>query len=170
MLRAECQTVILRIGSSDFQLRAATGDDLESIEDCVKSAYRHYEQCLDSLPAPMLQNYRQIIADCEVFVTVSNGETLGVVVLRQTHEGYLLDNVAVSPKAQGRGIRRMLLAHAEIRARLAGYDSIYLYTNLKMLENRELYARIGYQEFDRRTEDGLSRVYMRKHLPKQTPA
>lgn len=45
-----------------------------------------------------------------------------------------------------------------------GYDSIYLYTHIKMSENRALYARIGYQEYDQRTEQGLSRVYMRKRL------
>ena len=33
-----------------------------------------------------------------------------------------------------------------------------------MTENRFHYARIGYVEYARRTENGLARVYMRKAL------
>jgi hypothetical protein len=34
-----------------------------------------------------------------------------------------------------------------------------------MTENQFLYAKIGYVEYDRRVEEGFSRVYMRKQLP-----
>ena len=44
------------------------------------------------------------------------------------------------------------------------FDSIYLYTHEKMTENLALYVKIGYVEFDRRSEKGLDRVYMRKPL------
>jgi hypothetical protein len=33
-----------------------------------------------------------------------------------------------------------------------------------MTENRAWYARLGYVEFDRRTEHGFSRVFLRKSL------
>jgi hypothetical protein len=33
-----------------------------------------------------------------------------------------------------------------------------------MTENQALYARIGYAEYDRRSEHGLTRVFMRKQL------
>jgi hypothetical protein len=33
-----------------------------------------------------------------------------------------------------------------------------------MTENQALYAKIGYAEYDRRFEQGLARVYMRKAL------
>jgi hypothetical protein len=33
-----------------------------------------------------------------------------------------------------------------------------------MTENQALYSRIGYVQFDTRTEQGLARVYMRKQL------
>lgn len=58
----------------------------------------------------------------------------------------------------------MLLRLAEQRALAAGFNAIHLYTHEKMLENRALYTRIGYQEYARRTEQGLPRVYMRKLL------
>src|SRR3712207_8724201 len=44
------------------------------------------------------------------------------------------------------------------------FDSIYLYTHEKMTENLALYSRIGYVEYDRRSQGDFSLVFMRKHL------
>lgn len=76
----------------------------------------------------------------------------------------LLDNVAVSPEAQGRGYGRKLLEFAEQSAADAGYDSISLYTNEAMVENIALYSRIGFIETHRAEEKGLRRIYMSKSL------
>jgi ribosomal protein S18 acetylase RimI-like enzyme len=160
-LNGDC---MLPSSDSDVHIHVAVEADAEAVAICVKSAYGHYQERIGCLPSPMVQDYHQVIRECEVFVAVADQEMCGVLVLAQTQEGFLLDNVAVSPKAQGRGVGRRLLQLAELRARSAGYDSIYLYTNEKMLENRELYARMGYEEYDQRTEHGLSRVYMRKLL------
>jgi ribosomal protein S18 acetylase RimI-like enzyme len=58
-----------------------------------------------------------------------------------------------------------LLELAEVRARTAGHDSLYLYTHERMTENQALYQRIGYVAYARRIEHGLARVFMRKQLP-----
>ena len=55
----------------------------------------------------------------------------------------------------------LLLAWASAAA-LVG--SLYLYTHEQMSENRALYSKIGYIEYDRRVEYGFARVYMRKSL------
>ena len=57
---------------------------------------------------------------------------------------------------------RALLEHAEIAARDAGFDSIYLYTHELMVENLALYSRIGDVEYDRRLHAGARIVYLRK--------
>jgi ribosomal protein S18 acetylase RimI-like enzyme len=145
-------------------LRPATVADADAVTRCVTAAYRHYCERLGRMPAPMLQDYREVIARNEVFVALADRLVCGVLVLGRTEEGFLLDNVAVSPAAQGSGIGRMLLQLAEQRACAAGYDSIFLYTHERMLESRALYARIGYEEFARRTEQGCTRVYLRKRL------
>jgi ribosomal protein S18 acetylase RimI-like enzyme len=89
---------------------------------------------------------------------------VAVLALDVTEEGFLIDNVAVHPSCQGNGLGHDLLRLAESRAREAGYTSIYLYTHEKMTENQALYARFGYAEYLRRTDNGLTRVYMRKSL------
>jgi len=89
---------------------------------------------------------------------------VGVIVLTVDEEGFLIDNVAVDPSHRGRGLGRTLIESAEAEARRAGFDSIYLYTHEKMTENLALYSRIGYAEYDRRSQGGFSLVYMRKRL------
>mgnify|MGYP001627914885 CR=1 FL=1 len=147
-------------------IHAAVEADAEAIKNCVANAYGHYEERIGRPPGPMVQDYHKVIRECDVFVALIDQEIQGILVLAQTREGFLLDNIAVNPGAQGKGIGRALLELAEQRARSAGYDSIYLYTNTLMSENRKLYARIGYEEYDHRTEQGLDRVYMRKSLPR----
>ncbi len=76
----------------------------------------------------------------------------------------LLDNIAVSPTAQGKGHGRTLLQWAEDAARRAGFSRIRLYTQEAMTENIAIYTRRGYGETHRATEIGLNRVFMQKPL------
>jgi ribosomal protein S18 acetylase RimI-like enzyme len=150
--------------SADFLLRPATPDDAPAVSACVKAAYRHYVDRNGKYPAPMLDDYARVIRDHDVSVAERAGKIVGVLVVWEAGEGFLLDNVAVHPDGQGAGIGRRLLELAERKALTAGYDSIYLYTQEIMVENQALYARIGYVEYARRTELGLDRIYMRKAL------
>jgi len=131
---------------------------------CVEAAYRHYIERIGKPPGPMTEDYAKVIQERRVTVAENRGKIAAVLVLAVTAEGFLLENVAVDPSHRGKGLGRTLIELAEAEARREGFDSIYLYTHEKMTENRALYAKIGYVEFDRRTEKGLARVYMRKAL------
>jgi len=131
---------------------------------CVHAAYRHYVERIGRPPGPMTDDYADVIRRRQVTVAESGGRIIGVLVLSVTQEGFLLENVAVEPSRRGTGLGRTLLELGEAEARRQGFGSIYLYTHEKMIENRALYAGIGYAEYDRRVEDGLARVYMRKPL------
>lgn len=110
----------------------------------------------------MLQDYAAVVAEALVTVAEAAGTIVGVLVLRETAEGLLVDNVAVRPDSKGTGLGRTLLRHAESEARRLGCRTLYLYTNELMAENIALYARYGYQEYERRQEQGFRRVFMRK--------
>jgi ribosomal protein S18 acetylase RimI-like enzyme len=99
-----------------------------------------------------------------VVVAERGGQILGLVVLGAGDEGFFVDNVAVDPSHQGIGVGKALLEHAESSARNAGFDSIYLYTHERMVENLALYPRIGYVEYDRRLHGEERLVYLRKNL------
>ena len=96
--------------------------------------------------------------------SVLGGQPVGLLVTRETADGFLVDNLAVLPECKGQGIGRQLLERAERDATSLGYRSLYLYTNERMTENIELYARVGYLEYERRQEEGFRRVFMRKAL------
>jgi len=113
----------------------------------------------------MLQDYATVVAEALVTVAEVGDAIVGVLVLSNVAEGLLIDNVAVRPTSKGTGVGRILLQHAESEARRLGYRTLYLYTNALMRENIALYARYGYQEYERREEQGFHRVFMRKTVP-----
>jgi GNAT superfamily N-acetyltransferase len=147
-----------------YRLRPATGSDASSVTALVDAAYGHYVQRIGMLPRPMTNDYAAVIRDRQVTVAEHDGAIVGVVVLTVTDEGFLVDNVAVHPSRRGTGLGRALLQFAEAEARRAGFDAIHLYTHAQMAENLALYSRIGYVEYDRRSQGTFSLVYMRKQL------
>ncbi|HET9198191.1 MAG TPA: GNAT family N-acetyltransferase [Solirubrobacterales bacterium] len=132
--------------------------------ELVDAAYGHYVERIGMLPGPMTNDYADVIRTRQVTVAERQGAIVGIIVLTVTDEGFLVDNVAVHPSHRGTGLGRALLQFAEAEAQRAGFDAIYLYTHEKMTENLALYARIGYVEYDRRSQGAFSRVYLRKHL------
>jgi ribosomal protein S18 acetylase RimI-like enzyme len=95
----------------------------------------------------------------------ASAEIIGLIVLVEMPDHLLVENVAVDPGRQGEGIGRELLAFAEERARAAGIDTLRLYTHEKMSENLAFYARLGYEEDERRyVEYGFYRVFLSKRL------
>ncbi|WP_144299727.1 GNAT family N-acetyltransferase [Elioraea rosea] len=145
-------------------LRGAREDDLASIRALVEAAYAPWIALIGRRPGPMDDDYAARIAAGEAQVAEADGTILGLLVTER-HDGFLLiDNVAVAPGQQGRGIGRALLAAAEGEARRAGVPRLRLYTHARMATNIALYARAGFSEIARVSEKGFDRVYMEKPL------
>ena len=134
------------------------------VRDLVRMAYSKYVERIGKVPAPMLGDYAALIRAGEVWVAVEDGEMLGALVMRPAEDHLFLDNVAVAPGHQRRGLGRELLAFAEERAEREGLPEVRLYTNEKMHENLAVYARLGFEETERKIEGGYRRVFMRKRL------
>lgn len=148
----------------DLHIRPAEHDDAPGITACVCSAFLHYIERIGKQPGPMLENYADVIRKFQVHVAIQNEIVVGAIVLKIIEAGFYLDNVAVRPSVKGMGVGRQLLAFAEAEARRQGFNSIILATHELMVENRELYARIGYHEYDHRVVNGYPRVFFRKSL------
>lgn len=161
---AQTAHLIGRPAGHDVSVRGARLSDVPGVTACVCEAYVHYIERIGRQAAPMLQDYAEVIRRDQVHVATTGSTIVGVLVLTRTEEGLCLDNVAVRPSAWGTGIGRRLLQLAESEALRQGFTSIYLYTNEAMTEDRDLYARIGYVQYDRRVVDGYTRVFFRKTL------
>lgn len=150
---------------TELKIEPATLADVPQIEALVEAAYQHYIERMGQKPGPMVDDYAEHVRENIVFASRSQGgEIVGLLVLIENADHMLLDNVAVDPSAQGQGLGKQLMNHAEQVTRERGFTEIQLYTHKKMVENQAIYKQIGYEEFERRIEKGFTRVYMRKLL------
>lgn len=147
----------------NLEIRRAKLSDVMSIEKCVKQSYGHYIKRIGKPPGPMLDDYLDVVRHQTVFVAVLV-EVVGVMVLIRTETGILLDNVAVRPDYQGKGLGKRLIMLAETEAIDLGFEKLDLYTHESMIENIAIYKAFGYTETGRRNERGYSRVYLQKNL------
>lgn len=147
------------------RVRLAVPSDVPALRAIAAAAYLPYLPRIGRPPAPVTADYEAAVRRGEAWVAIEAGEVVGLIVLVPKHGYLLLDNVAVLPSAQGRGVGRQLLSFAETHARELGRHEIRLYTNVAMTENLALYPRHGYVETHRAEADGFSRVYFSKRLP-----
>jgi len=146
------------------EIRPARRGEHAPIAACVNAAYAKYVPRIGREPAPMLADYAALIAEGAVFVVADGAAVRGVLVLRPAADHLLVENVAVRPADQGRGLGRRLMGFAEAEARRRGLPELRLYTHELMTGNLAFYPRLGYEETGRRTEDGYRRVFFRKRL------
>ena len=149
---------------NDASLRPATVEDVPALTELVQAAYGHYVERLGGPPGPLTDDYAEVVKRRQTTVAECDGRIVGLVVVGPEDEGFFVDNVAVHPSCQGRGVGRALLRHAEAIARRAGFDALHLYTHERMTENLALYARTGYVEYDRRRHGDAVLIYLRKPL------
>ena len=149
-----------------YTLRAADAADAAEVSALVHATYSHYVPRIGGLPGPMQDDYAEVIAVRAVTVAERDAAIAGVVVLGQDEEGFAVENVAVHPGHQRQGLGGRLLEQAESEALARGFDSIHLYTHRLMSENRALYSRRGYVEYEPRARRHEALVYMRKSLRK----
>jgi N-acetylglutamate synthase-like GNAT family acetyltransferase len=145
-------------------IRLARAADVAAIAAIVQDAYSIYIARNGKIPGPMRDDYAVLVDAQRVHVLEDGGEIIGLLVLIPEQQAMLLDNVAVTPRAQGRGFGVRLIDFAEQCARAAGFAAIRLYTQDVMTENLALYSRLGFVETHRAEEIGLNRIYMRKTL------
>lgn len=114
-------------------------------------------------PQPLAVYYSRVVAAGDTWVLHQSGRLVGFVV-RDAHDTFWIENIAVDPHIQSRGLGRRLLTHAEQQASARGFDRVQLYTPAIAHENQAWYARRGYVETDRRMDDGRDPVFFEKRL------
>jgi N-acetylglutamate synthase-like GNAT family acetyltransferase len=146
-------------------VRAAVAADAPAVTNLVAAAYQVYLPRIGRRPAPMDADYSELIGRGAVWVAAAADEIVGVLVLEFESDHVLLENVAVSPGAQGSGVGGLLIDTAEQQARERGLPEVRLYTNAGMTENLAYYPRRGYTETGRGEHEGFSRVFFAKRVP-----
>ena len=153
------------IGPTPEGIIPAEPADAPRLKEIARAAYARYVERIGLEPAPMGADYEEAIESAEVWVAMADDVVAGYAVTRYPgDDGVLLENLAVAPGHQGRGIGRALIAHVEARATASGAAYVELFTHEAMTENRRLYARLGYEKTGYLVDDGYRRVLMKKTL------
>ncbi|KAL4788199.1 acyl-CoA N-acyltransferase [Aspergillus varians] len=158
----------------------ATPNHTAPIKSLIKSAFTKYIDRMGKPPAPMLAEYTDLrgvfvlipehnpstSANTDTDTDTNTNTILGTITITESSDtsSLKINNLAVAPAAHGLGYGRRLVEFAERRARELGRGRVILATNVKMVENLGLYARLGFVETGRGVEDGFERVFLGKDL------
>lgn len=146
-------------------MRAARPEEAEAVRALVESAFARHVEAVGRRPAPMDDDHAARIAAGQQFVSEAPDGTLASsIALVDAGDHLVVNNVAVAPAHQGRGLGRALLAFAEDEARRRGLAEVRLHTHAAMADNLVMYPRLGYTETGRATQDGFHRVQFVKAL------
>jgi N-acetylglutamate synthase-like GNAT family acetyltransferase len=147
-----------------LSLRRATETDVAAIRDLVDAAYGKYVELIGRTPIPMLTDHALAVEEHDVWVVEDDARIVGVIELAARADHLWIENVAVDPRWQGRGIGRRLLAHAENEARRLSLAELRLLTNERYLANIAMYTHYGYRETHREPHLGTDLVYFSRTL------
>lgn len=145
-------------------LRRAGPPDVDAIRELVWRAYRDYEPLLGRTPLPMLTDFDAAVRDKHVWVLEAAEGIVGVLELEPRPDHLWIDDVAVDPAVQGRGLGRLLLDHAEAEAGRLALSELRLLTNERYTTNIAIYLGRGHEETHREPYRGTDLVHFRKRL------
>ncbi len=129
----------------EVKLRPAVPDDAEAMRGCIAAAYADAMRDIDDLP-DVTGGIRDDIAVHHVILAEDDAHLLGLIVFGRKADAMMIFNLAVSPKAQGRGIARQLLAAAEVVAAGAGLSVLRLRTHRLMTGTCAMYRHLGWTD------------------------
>lgn len=146
------------------ELRRGTTADAAAIRALTRAAYAKWVPLIGREPKPMTADYEAAVRHHRFDLLSVDGALAALLETIREPDHLLIENVAVLPAYQGKGLGRRLLVHAELLAAELGYSEIRLYTNQRFAENVELYRRLGYRiDREESGERGVT-VYMSKSL------
>jgi ribosomal protein S18 acetylase RimI-like enzyme len=147
-----------------IELRQAVAADADAIRELTRTAYAKWVPLIGREPKPMTADYHAAVARHRFDVLHVDGILAALIETIREPDHLLVENVAVLPAFQGRGLGRRLMAHAETLAGSMGLGEIRLYTNQRFAENVALYRKLGYA-VDREEDVGVGiAVHMSKRL------
>ena len=147
-------------------LRRATPSDADAVRAVSRAAYAQWVPLIGREPKPMTADYDHAVRAHIVDLHEVDGVLEGLIEMIPEADHLLVENVAVRPGQQGRGLGAALMAHAETVACAMGFTEIRLYTNGAFASNIAFYERRGYEVTSREAfPSGGTIVFMRKVLP-----
>ena len=129
---------------SELTYRRANADDVETIRTVTLAAYAKWVPVIGRRPKPMNTDYEHAVQAHLIELAYVDGELAGVLEIIPGADHLLLENLAVAPAHQRKGIGRRMMARVEALARGRNLKQVRLYTNKAFTTNVEFYEKLGY--------------------------
>ncbi|WP_026622346.1 GNAT superfamily N-acetyltransferase [Ensifer sp. WSM1721] len=145
-------------------------DRYEDLLSLILSSFAYMGGRIDppsSAHALTVASLRQKALDEIAFAITARRGLLGCVFCKPEPDCLYIGKLAVAPKAQGRGVGRMLLSVAEETAKTLALPALRLQTRIELTENHATFAAWGFVETSRSAHPGFTRptsIEMRKRL------
>lgn len=100
-------------------------------------------------------------------VAIEDGQLLGCVFCKAEPETLYIGKFAISPKAQGKGLGRLLLTATENLARELGLGTLRLETRIELTDNHAVFGKWGFVKTAENAHAGYDRptsIEMKKTL------
>ena len=129
---------------SELTFRRANENDAETVRALTHAAYAKWVAVIGRRPKPMNVDYDHAVRAHQIDLAYLDGELAGVIEIIPAADHLLLENLAVTPAHQRKGLGRRLMARVEALARARGMTLVRLYTNKAFASNLAFYQKLGY--------------------------
>jgi GNAT superfamily N-acetyltransferase len=150
-------------------VRPATPNDAAAIRALTREAYAKWVPVIGREPKPMMADYDAAVRNHRIDLLHMDATLAALIEMIPADDHLLIENIAVSPRFQRRGLGRMLLAHAEQVAVSLGHTVVRLYTSKAFADNVRLYQSVGYAIDAEEPFMGGTTVYMSRPVRAAIP-
>ena len=147
-----------------LSLRRATLSDVPAILALKEAAYLPNEVLTGNPSFPRLVDYAESIRSEEIWLA-EDADGLAACAVVEMADDPLIVSLAVHPRHQGKRYGDAILGFAERRLRDLGAAYVTLYTNFKLTQRIEWYARRGFVRTHVKELEDRKVQYMRKDYP-----
>lgn len=126
-------------------VRRAGPAEAAVVRELTRAAYAQWVPLIGREPAPMTADYDKAVREHEIDLFHAGAELVALIEFIPRADHLYIENIAVSPEHQRKGLGHHLLAHAERKAAAAGLAELRLLTNQAFASNVRLYQSVGYR-------------------------
>lgn len=145
-------------------IRPARTADAPVLRALTYAAYGKYVEVLGREPLPMRADFARAVRDHRIDVIEADGAMIAMIEMIIKADHLWIENIAVHPDHQRRGLGQICLCHAQNIAEELQIPMLKLYTNALMRGNVSLYQRFGFTIEKREKNDLGTVVHMVKSL------
>jgi len=141
--------------------RLSADDDLSPVLALLNRAFAYMDGRIDppsSLTRMTLDDLRSDAAGKELWVIIGEDDApLACVILTPKPDHLYIGKLAVDASARGQGLSRILINHAEDRARALGVKELQLQTRVELTDNHATFQRMGFTQIGATAHEGYDR-------------